>query len=414
MSEIIVSIRCITYNHVKYIRQALNSFLNQRTSFEYEIVVHDDASTDGTIEILQEYQLKYPEKIRVFFEENNLYSQGKLTERMSQIDKYELKGKYVAYCEGDDLWIDNNKLQLQVDYMESNPECIMTGHNVLVIDSRGDDYYTIDGFKTEQDVTTEEIIINDRGGFQTSSFIVRKDCLPLHIELMGDSVVGDWPLKLASSIQGTIHYFDRVMSVYRYCNPGAWTDEVRHDLSSHLRYRLTMSRYFQRFDQYTNFKYHSLIDAQISAFIDSVISENEKTDFETFNQICKVAIQENSANEELIRKICDLRENVDIEEKRMLQFVSNYSKLFIMGTGEYSEKLVRKLNDLHIKFDGFVLSNDQPMKSSLYGKKVFYLKEVAELDEEIGILVGIKKNMKDIIEKSIESNGIKNYFWPLL
>lgn len=174
-----------------YLKNALNSFINQRTSFQYEIIVHDDASTDGTTEILKDYEKKYPNLIRAFYEEKNLYSQNLLSERMNEIDKNETRGKYIAYCEGDDFWIDNNKLQIQIDYMEQHPEYAMTGHNVIIMDSKNHTVMPMDGFNTEQDVTTEEIILNSKMCFQTSSFVIRKSVLNPHIELLQDCAIGD-------------------------------------------------------------------------------------------------------------------------------------------------------------------------------------------------------------------------------
>lgn len=191
MDKILVSIRCITFNHAMYLKNALNSFINQRTSFQYEIIVHDDASTDGTTEILKDYEKKYPNLIRAFYEEKNLYSQNLLSERMNEIDKNETRGKYIAYCEGDDFWIDNNKLQIQIDYMEQHPEYAMTGHNVIIMDSKNHTVMPMDGFNTEQDVTTEEIILNSKMCFQTSSFVIRKSVLNPHIELLQDCAIGD-------------------------------------------------------------------------------------------------------------------------------------------------------------------------------------------------------------------------------
>lgn len=117
---LMVTIRCITYNHEKYIRQCLEGFVMQKTHFRFEAIVHDDASTDGTADIIREYEAKYPDIIKPIYETENQYSKhdGSLRHIM---DKH-THGKYIAICEGDDYWIDPFKLQKQVDFLESHPD----------------------------------------------------------------------------------------------------------------------------------------------------------------------------------------------------------------------------------------------------------------------------------------------------
>lgn len=121
MNDILVSISCITYNHAAYISQCLDGFVSQKTNFKYEILIHDDCSTDGTDEIIKRYAEQYPDIIKPLFEEVNQYSQGKpIGTSVWNIPR--AKGKYIAFCEGDDYWIDEYKLQKQVDYLEQHPE----------------------------------------------------------------------------------------------------------------------------------------------------------------------------------------------------------------------------------------------------------------------------------------------------
>lgn len=126
----LVSVRCITYNHEPYIAQALDGFLMQKTNFPFEVIVHDDASTDKTAEIIREYEKKFPKIIKPIYESENQYS--KHDGSLERIVNSALRGKYVAMCEGDDYWIDENKLQMQVDFLEGNPEYGMcyTDYNV--------------------------------------------------------------------------------------------------------------------------------------------------------------------------------------------------------------------------------------------------------------------------------------------
>ncbi|MBR3724472.1 MAG: glycosyltransferase [Bacteroidales bacterium] len=123
-----VSICCLAYNHAPFIRQCLNGFLMQETNFPIEVLIHDDASTDGTDDILREYQAKYPDKIFPIYEEQNKFSQGYRGRMDIEFNYSRAKGKYIAYCEGDDYWTDPHKLQRQVDFLESHPDYSICFH----------------------------------------------------------------------------------------------------------------------------------------------------------------------------------------------------------------------------------------------------------------------------------------------
>lgn len=119
----LVSILCLTYNHSKYIRETLDSFLSQDADFLFEIIVHDDASTDNTQEIIKEYQKKHPKIIRTILQNENQRSKGGNV----FANAYDIsRGKYIAYCEGDDYWGDTRKLAIQVGFLENNPRYVMT------------------------------------------------------------------------------------------------------------------------------------------------------------------------------------------------------------------------------------------------------------------------------------------------
>ena len=114
----LVTIQCLTYNHEPYIRQCLEGFVMQQTDFCFEVIVHDDASTDGTANIIREYEQKYPDIIKPIYEKENQYS--KHDDSLIRIINEHTRGKYIAFCEGDDYWIDSLKLQKQVDFLEEH------------------------------------------------------------------------------------------------------------------------------------------------------------------------------------------------------------------------------------------------------------------------------------------------------
>jgi glycosyltransferase involved in cell wall biosynthesis len=116
-----VSICCIAYNQQGYIKQALEGFLMQRTNFNFEVIIHDDASTDGTTEIIKDYAEKFPNIVKPIFQKQNKYSTEGLNFQYKYVFPY-ANGKYIAFCEGDDFWIDPLKLQKQVDFLENNKD----------------------------------------------------------------------------------------------------------------------------------------------------------------------------------------------------------------------------------------------------------------------------------------------------
>lgn len=127
MTSPLVSICCITYNHAPFIRKCLEGFLMQETTFPVEILIHDDASTDGTDDIIREYAAKYQDKIFPLYEKENKYSQG-YAEKMDFFNYDRARGKYLAICEGDDYWTDPLKLQKQVDFMEMHEDYSVCWH----------------------------------------------------------------------------------------------------------------------------------------------------------------------------------------------------------------------------------------------------------------------------------------------
>lgn len=176
----LVSICCITYNHAPFIRKCLDGFLMQKVDFPIEILIHDDCSTDGTTEIIKEYAAEYPDLIFPLYETINQYSQGKA----NVIDFYNYKrakGKYIAYCEGDDYWTDQLKLQKQIDFMELNQDYSVCFHKTKTVfyDNLGVVVKIIEPkviqLDSDIDISSTKFI-NGNGGGQPLSMVFRKDC----------------------------------------------------------------------------------------------------------------------------------------------------------------------------------------------------------------------------------------------
>lgn len=217
--EILVSICCITYNQEKYIAKTIDSFISQKTNFKCEILIHDDASTDKTQEIIKKYEERYPELITGIYQTENQYSKGIMT---SQIVRSRAKGKYIAFCEGDDFWCDNNKLQKQVDFLEKNPEFIATAHWCKVIDENDE---VTDAFINSDEVFNFKKEIYDLEDYKNKyipghvNTIVHKNIFKdgRYNEIYKASKkVGDRTTYLILVLLGKIYVHHEVMSAYRY------------------------------------------------------------------------------------------------------------------------------------------------------------------------------------------------------
>lgn len=220
MTKNVVTIVCLTYNHVDYIEKALEGFLAQETDFPYKIVIHDDCSTDGTVELLKRYAERYPSQIDLVLEEENQTSQGidfryKIKERM--------EGGYVACCEGDDFWTDNKKLQRQFDFMQQNDDYSLVTHKAAVLDDRiGKIIGYLQPANIDRDFSTEEVIESAGWLWATNSMFMRAELFELP-EVFKNWGVGDYPHSIFLSLCGKVRYLNTEMSVYRSMAKNSWT-----------------------------------------------------------------------------------------------------------------------------------------------------------------------------------------------
>lgn len=221
-----VSVFCTAYNHEPYIAQALDSFLSQKTDFPFEVIVTDDASTDGTTDIIRSYAEKYPDIIRFFHQDQNRFSKGiNLYEEIMYPNAH---GKYVAYCEGDDFWNDENKLQLQVNFLESHPDYSACVHNsYYCFCNTGESTQLVIPASGDRDVPFSDIISGMSRCFHTSSVLGRAEylCNPPDFQRIAFETAGftDYALSLWLRLNGKIRFIEKPMSVYRVnSNPESW------------------------------------------------------------------------------------------------------------------------------------------------------------------------------------------------
>jgi len=209
-SKPVVSICCITYNHEKFIEEALDSFLMQETDFPFEIVIDDDASPDRTSEIIEQYIEKYPNIMNARLRDKNVGSMTNFIENMKRG-----QGKYIALCEGDDYWTDPLKLQKQVDILEKNNKISGVHHKVIYVDSNniklGESNRVEKGFEL-----VDYKYLGQRNTIHTCSFIFRNNIMDTDFyDLIQKAPVGDLPIFLKASANGKIAYIDSSMGAYR-------------------------------------------------------------------------------------------------------------------------------------------------------------------------------------------------------
>lgn len=208
---LMVTIRCIAYNHEPYIRQCLEGFVIQKTNFRFEAIVHDDASTDGTAAIIREYAEKYPDIIKPIFETENQYS--KRDGSLRRIMDSHTRGKYVAMCEGDDYWIDPLKLQKQVDFLESHPDYSMCFHNAIKYYENCNKVELFNSFANDCDLSIHDAVHN--WFVPTASMMIRANISLERPDWVSTIYSSDYTMILLAIMRGKIRCIHDLMSVYR-------------------------------------------------------------------------------------------------------------------------------------------------------------------------------------------------------
>ena len=269
----IVSICCITYNQAAYIRAALDSFLMQEpptgVSGEenwYEILIHDDASTDGTEDIIREYAAKYPDKIYPIYEKENQYSRGHAG-KMDQFNFVRAKGRYIAVCEGDDYWTDPYKLQKQVDFLETHPECSICFHPVMVYNQQKGEEYPDTLTKVPQ-ITTINDLARIGNYIHTPSVLYRyQPEVSEKMSQLGKLGVGDYLSHMLYAQYGNICKLPDYMAVYRQ-GVGVWSGN-KVPYRTEVQWLIAISKLFPLLE---NDEAKKLLDEQIVKYANSILN----------------------------------------------------------------------------------------------------------------------------------------------
>lgn len=245
----LVSVYCMTYNQENTIGETIESILAQKTDFPFELIVHDDASTDRTPEIIAHYAKAFPEIVRPIFQKENQYFNCNLIKTFIHPAG---RGAFVALCEGDDYWTDPEKLQRQADHMVANPECMLCFHAVQQLEPDG---RLINYRPLKVTGRVDPSLIVRRGGMfcPTVSCMFRREVMDTWPRFRDEADVYDYPAQVLAVSMGNVFYMDRIMGVYRFASEGSWTAQHMNEVQyKHIE---NETRWLQLFDEDTNRKF---------------------------------------------------------------------------------------------------------------------------------------------------------------
>lgn len=227
MNNIKVSIECLVYNHAPFLRDCFDGFVMQKTDFDFEVLVHDDASKDGSQEIIKEYTAKYPDLFFPVLQTENQWSKGVHIWTKYQMNR--VRGKYIAVCEGDDFWTDPLKLQKQVDILEADPtlSCVVTNCSIVdrnskVLQPVRERYVVKDNIEGRYNLHQ---FFSNGHQYPTLTAVYRFDiCQQINDDYLKcrGKFLGDWMLWVLLHTKGDIYYLNQVTGAYRI-NPNSIT-----------------------------------------------------------------------------------------------------------------------------------------------------------------------------------------------
>lgn len=411
----LVSICCFTYNHAEFIRDALDGFMMQRVNFGFEICIFDDASTDDTQKIIREYCDEYPKIFRLCFHKNNLFGTKQWLDSFYEF-RSQFKGKYVALCEGDDYWTDPNKLEIQVSFLETHPEYVITAHNAKWKDCETGEERAYSTYEDDITIQAKDVVRNGSGRFPTASFVMRKDMYLMLDESFPMCDVGDWPLQLYAITKGRFYYFNRVMSVYRHMHKGSWSKNVTCDVGKMIIHRLGMIKFIREYDLYTEFRFSDDLEYPLDGYFYSCVYANTVSITEERYQSLLLKSAENDCClRKVVDNIIDIRALIKDDSciPHRLQELKG-KNLYIFGMGEYSKILTRKMNKAGIPFKGYIVSQYNQSRSfeGLGESSIWTVCNLPDDIENSIVLLALHHKWKNEIMTVLCDCGIKEYVAP--
>lgn len=378
MEDIKVSVICLTYNHIDYIEDALKGFVMQKTDFPYEVLIHDDASTDGTTEVLLRYQKMYPDKIKLYLEEENQYGKKSHTASLMQA----AKGKYAAFCEGDDFWIYDGKLQAQYDFMESHPEVSSCYHNGLGYEEELDKFSLIIKEQPSGYLEDRDVICVTKGWYPTASMFLRRDYW-LEQPDFGKGVA-DEVRRNYMACRGKIYFMNRVWCIYRMFAKGSWNEKRRSDRKLVVDYYVDSMNYMDRFDEFSKGRFSEFIPVRRLDYIKKYLSVVLETSYrveEFLERLKELKVDSNHVKDEVIDTYIQIYvvRCVNYYEytinNRKSEFIEG-GQLYLYGAGQEAVKAYAALQEAGIDFCGFLVTSKQQGRERFLGHPVISVDEI--------------------------------------
>jgi glycosyltransferase involved in cell wall biosynthesis len=232
-----LSVLIVTYNHERFLAQAMTSVLAQQINFDYEIVVGEDCSTDGTRDILMDFYRRFPDRIVPLLRDRNVGGGRNLEAGLAAC-----RGQYLALLEGDDYWISDDKLRKQVEFLDTHPDFAMCCHRARVLPEVDLGYADVSPSLTAGSYTIEDLL---KGNFvMTSTTVLRRDLYGPLPSCFSGMNLGDWPRLALAARQGKIALMDDVMAAYRVHSGGVWSAlPVRSRLEDTIRMLAALDKY---------------------------------------------------------------------------------------------------------------------------------------------------------------------------
>ena len=403
-----ISIFCMTYNHKKYIRDALNSFLDQETNYSFQIAIFDDASNDGTSEILWEYKKKYPDKIRLFISPNNIFQSPNRDSILDNWQRQNLLGRYIAVCEGDDYWIDDKKLQMQVDFMEKHKECVMTAHGSNVQDFNTGELYKRNIYNENKYLLPHEIIMQPNGNLPTASLVIRRDAF-FKPDIFPKCSVGDVPLQLFALTKGKIYYFKRIMSVYRFMHQDSWTSNYSKNIKNAALHNIDFVVFLSKYNKYTNYNYNLYIQKKIKKYANDTLGAlvNCQDIYDKKEIISTIQNTNLKVFKELMRIYYNYFQNNTFSENE-IETIQQYDYVYIMGKGNYSKVIQKCFSHNNLIYNGFLVTKKEDMDLDTFSLKDYPYDKSITL-----VVIGIDQKNEDDINKSLNKYGFNNVLTPI-